>query len=192
MNARTWGYGLGIIGIAIVIALFLDSWVVQLIPSLRTSLLTTIFFFLGSAPSLAGFIVLVGMSFVFEKEKRQKIPYFILAVLVAIAISYGLKYLIVRPRPEILPLLVKSSPSFPSTHAAVAGAMYFFILGLNKVERNGLLLLALLVALSGLYNGVHYLSDVIAGVALGMIISYVSDRRIPVWIRKKRAASQQS
>lgn len=185
MNARMWGYVVSVVGIAIVIALLLDSWIVQSMPSLRIPLLTIIFVFLGSATSLAGFITLVGVSFLFEK--RQKIPYFILAVLVAIGISYGLKYLILRPRPELLPLLVKSSPSFPSTHAAVAGAVYFFVLELNWVERNGILVLALLVALSGLYNGVHYLSDVVAGVGLGMLISYVSDRKISLWIHKKAA-----
>ncbi len=65
--------------------------------------------------------------------------------------------------------------------------MYFLVNSLQTVEKSVLLLLGFLIAFSGYYNGVHYLSDVIAGVALGMLISYVFDRKIPLWIHKKAA-----
>ena len=73
-----------------------------------------------------------------------------------------------RPRlPGLPPLTSVPSPlSFPSAHAATsfAGALAYSRLGLSPRLLYGL---ATALALSRLYLGVHYPSDVIAGAALG-------------------------
>jgi decaprenylphosphoryl-5-phosphoribose phosphatase len=95
---------------------------------------------------------------------------------VAIGVNYAVKLLVRRPRPvlEGLPPLggAPSSLSFPSAHAtssfAVATAM-------TRVDGLGALafLLALALALSRPYLGMHYPSDVLAGACLGVVIGLI-------------------
>ncbi len=89
-----------------------------------------------------------------------------------------LKALFARPRPFFeRPLIVESSYSFPSGHAmeslVVYGLLaYFAVLALRTWKwRVGVVfavaLLVVLIGLSRMYLGVHYLSDVAAGYAAG-------------------------
>jgi undecaprenyl-diphosphatase len=92
-------------------------------------------------------------------------------------LAMGLKPLVDRPRPfdtlaDADPLLGGTlGSSFPSGHAATsfAGAVvlaYLFRRGLVV-----LLLLALAIAYSRVYLGVHYPSDVLVGAALGAAVA---------------------
>jgi decaprenylphosphoryl-5-phosphoribose phosphatase len=95
---------------------------------------------------------------------------------VAIGLNYVVKLIVRRPRPvlEGLPPLggAPSSLSFPSAHAtssfAVATAM-------TRVDPLGALafLLAGALALSRPYLGMHYPSDVLAGVVLGIALGLI-------------------
>jgi len=68
----------------------------------------------------------------------------------------------------------KASFSFPSSHATnITGAMLF----LGLVFRRGLwplLFVALLVSYSRVYTGVHWTSDVIAGMAIGALLGWLA------------------
>jgi decaprenylphosphoryl-5-phosphoribose phosphatase len=96
--------------------------------------------------------------------------------LVAIGLNYIVKLIVRRPRPELegLPPLggAPSSLSFPSAHAtssfAVATAM-------TRVEPWGAVafVLALALALGRPYLGMHYPSDVLAGVLLGVLLGLI-------------------
>ncbi|MFM1898576.1 MAG: hypothetical protein RL577_816 [Bacteroidota bacterium] len=74
---------------------------------------------------------------------------------------------------------------FVSSHASNAAALYWLmplVLGLSLRERYAWLTLAALIALSRVYLGVHYPSDIIAGALLGWGIAYVVFRIRPsVW-----------
>jgi undecaprenyl-diphosphatase len=92
-----------------------------------------------------------------------------------ILLNAGLKLAFQRPRPE-LGFLHLDTYSFPSGHASAATAAYgvfAYLLGRNASRGRRILLgvaVVLIVAvvdLSRLYLGVHYLSDVLAGSALG-------------------------
>ena len=183
MNTKQWSGFLGISALVIALAFLVDQWFLPLIPLLRIPVLDSLFTFIGSSLGLVVFFFIVGVLLLWKD--RQKILYFMAAVLTALAASYLLKYALMRPRPDILPLLIKSSPSFPSTHAAVAGSVYFFARKLGRMEKSVVLLLGILVAVSGFYNGVHYLSDIVAGIVLGLIIGYVSEAKLPGWIAHK-------
>jgi len=99
----------------------------------------------------------------------------------AVAGTYALntivKQIVRRPRPRLagLPALTStpSRLSFPSAHAAtsVAGAISYARLGLPVVP---LVVLAKGLALSRLYLGVHYPSDILAGGLLGAVVAGVA------------------
>jgi membrane-associated phospholipid phosphatase len=89
------------------------------------------------------------------------------------ALNTAIKQLVGRRRPELpgLPPLTSTPTalSFPSAHASTsfAGAGCYVRLGVPTAP---LYVLATGLALSRLYLGVHYPSDVLAGVALGGLI----------------------
>jgi membrane-associated phospholipid phosphatase len=91
------------------------------------------------------------------------------------------KLLVARTRPELVrPLVTRPSTfSFPSGHSAVASAFYLTLALLVSENRGwgvdrrtafmwGAIVAPGLVGFSRVYLGVHYLSDVVAGVALGV------------------------
>lgn len=96
------------------------------------------------------------------------------------ALNTAVKLLVGRRRPELpgLPPLTGTATalSFPSAHACTsfAGARLYARLGLPIVP---LYALASGLALSRLYLGVHYPSDVLAGAALGSLAPAWKDGR---------------
>lgn len=113
---------------------------------------------------------------IFDSSNRE--AWLVCAVLapVAIALNYLIKMVVKRPRPvlEGLPPLggAPSSLSFPSAHAtssfAVATAM-------TRVDPLGALafVLAFALALGRPYLGMHYPSDVLAGIVLGVALGLI-------------------
>jgi membrane-associated phospholipid phosphatase len=94
------------------------------------------------------------------------------AVAGAYVLNSALKLAVRRRRPQLagLPPLIGTPTglSFPSAHASTsfAGALAYSRLGLPAAPLYGL---AGALALSRLYLGVHYPSDVLAGAALGTV-----------------------
>lgn len=93
----------------------------------------------------------------------------------AVVINAALKLLFARPRPTVFPpLMAEISYSFPSGHTIAAVTLYGFLALLlwhNRRWLQGLLvaLIIPLVALSRVYLGVHYPSDVLGALAIGIL-----------------------
>ncbi len=107
-----------------------------------------------------------------------------LAVLSALVARFGvtslIRYLYPRQRPfvfEGLDSLISQNPleaSFPSGHATffMALAVYFLLAGHKKLG-SFLLVSAVLIGLARVAAGVHWPSDILAGWAVGAIVSWM-------------------
>jgi membrane-associated phospholipid phosphatase len=93
----------------------------------------------------------------------------------ATSINAVLKLIYERPRPDVLvPLVTVNSYSFPSGHTITAMALYGFMAYVFWQNSQRMLALftilwAGLIALSRIYLGVHYPSDVLGAIAVGGI-----------------------
>jgi undecaprenyl-diphosphatase len=95
-----------------------------------------------------------------------------IAVLSATAIATAVKYLIRRPRPQELTQFYAiryDRYSFPSGHATRMAAIAVVVGHLEPRLIAASYLLALLVALCRIMVGVHYPSDVLAGLLIGAL-----------------------
>ena len=110
------------------------------------------------------------------------------AIGVAAAMGVGLfcvlKQMARRPRPCALAphawatLLPPDQVSFPSGHTMTAFAVITPLLLWSPEMALGLLFCALSVAASRIVLGMHFLSDVVAGAALGVLVGYFSSTMI--------------
>ncbi len=91
------------------------------------------------------------------------------------SVGFGLKDITDRTRPfvahpQIDPLYVVHSSSFPAGHAATAFAGATLLSYVAPKAMPGFLALAVLIAYSRVYVGVHYPGDVIAGAIVGAAV----------------------
>jgi undecaprenyl-diphosphatase len=100
--------------------------------------------------------------------------YVTLADLIASVSAFLLREAIGRERPPLRfaephPLVhVPGNPSFPSGHAATSFACAATLAWLTPLSLIALYALAVLIAFSRVYVGVHYPLDVVGGAALGL------------------------
>ncbi|MEG2315433.1 MAG: diacylglycerol kinase [Clostridia bacterium] len=130
---------------------------------------------------LVGPLVLLVISLglvLFLPRKEYRIPV-LMNLCAAILLNLGLKHIFTRPRPvDVVQIVVESGYSFPSGHTMAATCFYGFLIYLvwqlctNKIWRNAITALLCtmiaLVALSRVYLGAHYFSDVLAGLCFSV------------------------
>ena len=157
----------------------IDRPVVRFMALHRAQTLTTFMkavTFLGGNVFVSVTLGLVGVV-AYVKTRSPRWPAFLSATIVgAIALDNLVKLLVGRPRPEFHPLVHPSGSSFPSGHAVAAAALcgaIAFIVTRRMGWRSavwvwaGALFVTLLVAVSRVYLGAHWPTDVIGGLVLG-------------------------
>ncbi len=133
---------------------------------------------LGNVPVLVA-VTAAAAAVLAWKRRRMELLLLMLAVVGTEILTLGLKLGFHRERPFFAdPLASESSYSFPSGHASVSLAVYGTIAFIaarqleNVRARLAVLVAAavliLLIGISRLYLGVHFLTDVIAGFSLGL------------------------
>lgn len=104
-----------------------------------------------------------------------------LSMLTGWLIAFVIKRIVKRPRPVGQRLVEETDHSFPSFHATCSAAIYLSIgiLGSYLFPDYAILLcllcffMALMIGLSRIYLGIHYLSDVIGGWFFGSSVALI-------------------
>lgn len=131
---------------------------------------------LGGTPIVTAVTVLVG-GWGWWRYENVHVALFMASVAIGQALmNNSLKWLVSRERPGLAQLAPWSGSSFPSGHSAAAAATFAaaaFVLTLRRPRRDkviaaaGAAFVAFGVAATRALLGVHWFTDVIAGVALG-------------------------
>ena len=122
--------------------------------------------------------------FLLQIGRRAEAAWLAASIAGASAFNAGLKSMLHRPRPELVPhLAVVSNASFPSGHAMISAAIYLTVAAMlseTQPRRSARIylmafagLLVLLIGCSRIYLGVHWPSDVLAGWCLGSVWALV-------------------
>src|SRR5262245_13538203 len=126
-------------------------------------------------------LVLLPVAFVLAGRRRRFLAYFLLVTtLGGWGLNHVLKVFFSRARPDLsLAVRRASGYSFPSGHAMVSviafGALAYVVMRVSDNRRLHSVALALAssiaatISLSRVYLGVHWLSDIAAGVAAGVV-----------------------
>jgi len=137
----------------------------------------TIFSYLGNFFVLSLIVILLFFIIRITFKQKFKAWFIVLSFAFVSVVNFLIKNLFKRARPENLMLFKEFSFSFPSWHAMltcfVFGVLIYFTLKYMKNKPFKIILtilfsvIILLMGFARVYLGVHYLSDVIAGLMLG-------------------------
>lgn len=123
------------------------------------------------------------IAILFILSKKHKTTGFIMIISLVLCVLIGniaLKHLVARIRPcyvhpEIVLLIPRPSDfSFPSGHTMSSFAAATVIILSDKRWGKMAIAMALLIAFSRLYLYVHYPSDIVGGILLGVTIAFIS------------------
>ena len=158
---------------------YYDNWAHDVfVNSLRSNKMTMIMKFITSFGSI--FVLCIILLILMLLYKNKKLIYILMThTVLIIIINDFLKFLVHRPRPSGFRLITESNYSFPSGHSMISTFFYGFLIYIiytevkNKTLRNVLIIFMsifiILICISRIYLGVHYLSDTLAGFLLSIV-----------------------
>ena len=170
--------------LAIIFSFYFDSQIMEIIYKFRTSFLNDFFLFLEKSTSLIVVFVFLTLLFLFRNNERK----WVLPLWVTFGISFILSFLLKvsfqRFRPfqnakfSIFPTLEMANHltwnfSFPSLHAMIAFCVIPFLNQEYPKFKYFWIFFAIVISISRIYFGLHFLSDVIVGGILGYIIGTI-------------------
>lgn len=148
---------------------------------MHTNLLDKIMPFVSWLGNIGGvWIVIAILLIIFSKHRSTG-----LFIIIALAICFLLNDILLKPliarlrpcsiHPDAILLIARPTDfSFPSGHASSSFVSATIILFWNKRWGIAAMILASLIAISRIYLYVHYPSDVLAGILLGIATAFLS------------------
>lgn len=169
----------------------MEMEILYAIQEMRNSILDQIFIGITSLGN-SGFIwIIIGVAMLLFKKTRRTGIIVLFSLLLGYLIgNMGLKNLIQRSRPcwtdPSVELLIKNPHdySFPSGHTLHSFAAAFAIYLSHKKAGIISLVLAFFIAFSRLYLFVHYPTDILGGMVLGVSLALFSNYMIKKWTTK--------
>jgi len=157
----------------------IDSQTIRVVNSIRSiglNYFVKVFTYLGSVIILVPVAIIL---FFVIKGKREKI-FVISTFTLAAALSTAMKYLVARNRPDGIAIIEEIGYSFPSAHTVLSLVVYGMVIYMMlKFMKNKplkiilsiiLAILVIAVALSRVYLGVHFMTDIFGGWILGFFV----------------------
>ena len=135
-----------------------------------------LFTWIGEARLIIPLALVIGIVEYVRRPSRWILPFLAVVIAGQILLTRGIKDILDRVRPEFNPIAETLGPSFPSGHSAAAaaflGAVALLVSRGRTPHQRALIVgvaagLAAGVACSRVMLGVHWLSDVVAGVLFG-------------------------
>jgi membrane-associated phospholipid phosphatase len=143
--------------------------------SFGTPLVDKLFITITNSGSHPVYFILASIIFwCFSKKTGIRAMY---VILFSAFLAIFAKNILVMPRPpEHLHKMEVKGFGFPSAHAQVSAGFWGYLGGITRNQKIILIGAAavILVSLSRVYLGVHYIGDVIAGILFGLLIAVIS------------------
>ncbi|XJZ25775.1 undecaprenyl-diphosphatase [Bacillota bacterium Lsc_1132] len=165
-----------------------DYHVFQMINHLAISdaVLNPFMEFLSQDGEYLFFLVVIVYWFLRTKSNRRMVVEGLAAASVALGINGIIGLVIYRDRPFVHHHVIQliqhaANASFPSDHAAGAFVIATSIWIWRKRDGWIWLLLAAAISLSRVWTGVHYPSDVIAGMLIGIVVAFLVHMILTRW-----------
>lgn len=159
----------------------IDQMISNKISAIQDPLSTSVFKAITNIGGSLSAIIIGGviLTVLFLKRRRVDIAIVVVTMFLDLGLVELIKHLIERGRP-ISSVLQETGWSFPSGHASFAGLMMILIssLFISQYKNTGrvvmqtlIIVIALGIAYSRIYLEVHWVSDVVAGMLLGISIA---------------------
>jgi undecaprenyl-diphosphatase len=169
---------------AILASFYFDSVLMKGVSLLRNPVLDGFFLFVTKISSEVIIFLFLTALFLWKDHKRRWILPLWLTFAISTAAAFLLKVTIQRQRPfqlgiiSLLPIIVNEASysiwnfSFPSNHALLAFCAIPILSEQYPRLKKVWIAIAVIIALSRIYLGVHFFSDVIAGAFIGYLIGF--------------------
>lgn len=155
----------------------IDIWIYEHIQSVYTPFLNNIIIFISSINNIYQLITIVVIVLLILNHYKlyTQMIFFSISMIGSSILFLLIKEIIKRERP-LLQLIEISGYSFPSGHATLSTTLVFslYLILKDKIKYKKLfisicIIFPLLISFTRVYLCVHYLSDIIAGIGLGLI-----------------------